>query len=1076
MDGRALVGRERELAALDGALAAAARGQRPVLLFSGEPGIGKTRLLEELASRAVAANATVAWGRVWEVGLTPPFWPWLEILGAIETPDDPAPALGTLDAGARASARLLRFGQVRAFLLRRAALAPLVLLFDDVHAADVSSLELLEWLLRELVGRPVLIAIAARDADASRETAAQLARIVRVAARHPLARLGPAEVEALVQGRAPAAQVFALSEGNPLFVEELVASHRAHGSLGLPRLSSARAVILDRAARLPEPTRRALAAAAIVGRDFRGRVVADMTNAPDAACLEPALQLGMLGAAGPDAFRFSHALVAEALAGELEAAARVELHLAAARALRAHTPSETAAIAHHLLAAGPAAAADAVAAAERAAREATARLAFEDAAALLERALSALDGAEPAARLRRAELLCLRAEALQHASRHAAALEACDAAAELVRTLASDDSSAASDETSDEASPASRVALGVLFARIALARGLVLQPGLTDARLVALLYEALERLAPEHGVWRAKLLARLAAAEQPAREPQGPVGRALEAIELAAGLAPSDRLDVLYVATAALVEYVDPEWLARLHRQVLELARGDRWVSVHTRLRACFTALDRLDRAGFDAERQAFEAEATALALPQWTRHVHLLRALVALLEGDFALAEREAAASEAISVALGDAAAQWRLVVHRAAASWTQTAPPDPTAAARLRPTVGRAAIAAWLAARAGDRAAVRAALDELGSEVSTDADFALMQAMAVAFLGDAAEAERVYAILVGRSQRAVLASMVGSAIIDFRERMLLVLAAAARRFDAIDSHARAALDQAGRLGSPVWTARIQADHADALAARAGPGDAARARESWVRAGEAARRFGMPELLERCRAALSSGAAEPTAESAAQPTAELETPAVDADDTAPAASVAREAPLSVTRHGALWQLAGYGECVFIKGSRGMQMIARLVREPHRSLHALELSGAFDIDARHDAGVDGGDAGPALDPTARQQYRQRLVALARERDEAEAHADQGRLARANTEIEALENELERAFGLGGRERKVGGAGERARSNVQRRVAHALEQIRAASPRLGEHLAASLRTGMYCCYAPRGRAG
>src|SRR5262245_34326136 len=146
MDGRALVGRERELESLAAALAEAVQGRRAVLLFSGEPGIGKTRLLEELATRAVGAGASVAWGRVWEVGLTPPFWPWLEILAAVETPDDPAPALGSLDLAAGASARLLRFGEVRAFLLRRAARAPLVLLFDDAHAADVSSLELLEWL------------------------------------------------------------------------------------------------------------------------------------------------------------------------------------------------------------------------------------------------------------------------------------------------------------------------------------------------------------------------------------------------------------------------------------------------------------------------------------------------------------------------------------------------------------------------------------------------------------------------------------------------------------------------------------------------------------------------------------------------------------------------------------------------------------------------------------------------------------------------------------------------------------------------------------------------------------------
>jgi hypothetical protein len=1064
MDGRALVGREREVAALDAALADVTRGRRPVLLFSGEPGIGKTRLLEELATRAVAAGATVAWGRVWEVGLTPPFWPWLEILAAIETPDDAAPALGSLDTTAGAPARLMRFGQVRAFLLRRAALAPLVLLFDDAHAADVSSLELLEWLLRELAGRPVLVALAARDADASRESVAQLARILRVAARHPLARLGLAEVEALVADRAPTAEVFALSEGNPLFVEELVASHRAHGTLGLPRLSSARAVILDRVARLPEPTREALAAAAIVGRDFRGRVLAEMTGARDiATCLEPALALGMVGVAGPDAFRFSHALVAEAIAGELEPSVRVELHLAAARAVRAHTPGEMAAIAHHLLAAGPVAAADAAVACEQGAREASARLAFEDAAGLLERALSALDVAAPDARLRRAELLCLRAEALQHASRHAAALEACDAALDLVRDAETPMlPGASSGPLGESPRPEPRAAFGELFARIALARGLELQPGLTDPRLVALLSEALARLAPEHAVWRAKLLARLAAAEQPALEPEGPVGRAFEAIELAARLAPRDRLEVLYVATAALVEYVDAEQLTRLHREVLELARGDRWVSVHTRLRACFAALDRQDRAAFDTERRAFEAEAAALGLPQWTRHVHLLRALVALLEGDFALAEREARASEAISTSLGDAGALWRLNVHHSMAAWTRTAPPDPAVAAQLRPPVGRAAIAAWLAVQAGDGDAVRVALAALGRSVSTDPDFALMHGIAVAFVGDAAEAERVYALLAARAIRPVLASMVGSAILDFRERVLLVLATVARRFDAIDAHARLALEHVERLGSPVWAARIHADHADALDARALEGDLASARECRHRALETARRFGMPGLIERCRAAL-----ERSGEVSGSERAPLFD---DQPKPAPAGAPASPAPLCLTRRGALWHITGYGEQVVIKDSRGIQMVARLVLEPGRPLHVLELSGAFDADSP----VDGGHSGPLLDAAARQQYRERLVMLARQRDETEAHADRGRIERANAEIEALESELERAFGLGGRERKVGSASERARSNVQRRITHALQQIRAASPRLGEHLAESLRTGTHCCYAPRER--
>jgi len=141
-----------------------------------------------------------------------------------------------------------------------------------------------------------------------------------------------------------------------------------------------------------------------------------------------------------------------------------------------------------------------------------------------------------------------------------------------------------------------------------------------------------------------------------------------------------------------------------------------------------------------------------------------------------------------------------------------------------------------------------------------------------------------------------------------------------------------------------------------------------------------------------------------------------------------------------------------------------MQMLAQLVAEPGRELHALDLAGGGDA-------ADGGDAGEVLDKTARAQYKQRLAELVAEREQAEAWGDAGRADRASAEIEALTAELERAIGLGGRERRTGGAAERARSNVQRRILHAIQQIRAGSQRLGEHFAATVRTGTYCCYAP-----
>jgi hypothetical protein len=134
----ALRGRDGELAILDQALGCAIRGQRAVLMVSGEPGIGKTRLLEELAARVLAAGGTPSWGRVCEIGLTPPFWPWLQLLAALETEREPAPGLAALATQGEgdAAARLSRFGEVGRFLGRRAALGPIALLFDDLHAAD----------------------------------------------------------------------------------------------------------------------------------------------------------------------------------------------------------------------------------------------------------------------------------------------------------------------------------------------------------------------------------------------------------------------------------------------------------------------------------------------------------------------------------------------------------------------------------------------------------------------------------------------------------------------------------------------------------------------------------------------------------------------------------------------------------------------------------------------------------------------------------------------------------------------------------------------------------------------------
>jgi hypothetical protein len=162
---------------------------------------------------------------------------------------------------------------------------------------------------------------------------------------------------------------------------------------------------------------------------------------------------------------------------------------------------------------------------------------------------------------------------------------------------------------------------------------------------------------------------------------------------------------------------------------------------------------------------------------------------------------------------------------------------------------------------------------------------------------------------------------------------------------------------------------------------------------------------------------------------------------------------------------GEIWTVHGLGAVVRLKDSRGLHMLAHLVTRPYQKVHALDLSCA------PGGTIDGGDAGPVLDRKAVEAYRARLRELQQEISEAESRNDAGRLVHARQELEFLEAEMRRAIGLGGRERRSARAAERARINVQRRIAAVLRKVRAASPALGRYLASSVRTGAFCCYQP-----
>jgi hypothetical protein len=169
-------------------------------------------------------------------------------------------------------------------------------------------------------------------------------------------------------------------------------------------------------------------------------------------------------------------------------------------------------------------------------------------------------------------------------------------------------------------------------------------------------------------------------------------------------------------------------------------------------------------------------------------------------------------------------------------------------------------------------------------------------------------------------------------------------------------------------------------------------------------------------------------------------------------------------------RDGALWTLEFAGKAVRMRDAKGLRDLAALLAVPGQPVHAAELVAAS----------GGGEAGLAslrlgadqvLDERARRQLRARLSDLEEEIDEAERWADPERAARARDERDALLHELTAAAGLGGRARRLGDQGERARKAVTARIRDVIARLEGIHPALGAHLRASVTTGTFCAYSP-----
>jgi predicted ATPase len=1056
-DALPFTGRDAELNRLCQSLDAAVAGRGQLWLVHGEAGIGKSRLVEEFCARA-DGRARVFHGWAWEAGGAPAFWPWIQALRQLC--DDAEPSALAAWLGTRASwiAQLLpELGEIAAppalepeqarfqlmdavaSLLRDAARAqPRVLVLEDLHAADASSLLLLEFLARDLRRSRLLVIGTYREAEArSGAVGALLARVGRHAQSLALARLGEREVAELLAralGSAAAAQaVFRSSEGNPLFVSESARLLLQGGELrAVP--DGVRGAIRARLEALPEGTRELLSVASVIGRDFALEelaLLAERSAAELAEALRPALDRALLEPAEGRRYRFSHYCIREVLHDELPDARRWALHRRLAEVLEARLGGPTSPpcseLAHHLLEAGLEARGAALDALERAAEHALFQLAFDDAASAYRAQLELA----PALPERRAQALIGLGRALTFAGDAAGGRGAFERALELAR---------------EQRNPE-------LVARAALGLGSELVFAEVDPALVRALEEALAGLGPEPSPLRAELMARLSAALQPAAEPREAIALAKSAIEMARAV--GDRrtlLSALRNGCSALMDLADPAERLPLNAEMAALA-----AALHSPLdalraaqRLAFDHVELGDRAQVVSAIEACAALAAELTHPIYRARAYALSAMLAIHDGRFEQAELQLDEARRLSARTRDRNASRSAALQRHSLARLRGDRQEMLARLRefeeLEPPSFRGVLSNALAAEAlaeSDPLLARARLAAVDLPlVLRLGDASLIEALIYALdaLGELGPLPALRELLLPRSERFVSWGAFGMLWGPPVRYLLGMIERLRGEPEAAISLLARAEEQCAAVQSAPQALRCAAERARALAS------AGRQREAEALGAELTRRA---EVL---------GLPWPVAVSAARAAAAARVPA-PVQPVVPARPAAPE--LCAVCEGETWWIRYAGGGLRLRDTKGVRLLARLLEEPGREFHVLDLVGAA-----------GGESGlPLLDPAARAAYRRRAEDLRDELEEAERLSDAGRRERASSELEQLRSELARAVGLGGRERSAGGASERARVNVQRRLRDAIERIREQDGALARHLNWALRTGTFCSYDP-----
>lgn len=1008
----AFVGRAAPLAALREA--ALAPGPAAVVV-TGTLGIGKTRLVDELAGSLRADGGRVAVGRAWPDGDGPALRPWFEVLDALAVSRDVLAGAGVDRAD--------RFSRTLDAL---AALDPApTIVLEDVHAADVETLLLARLVVRSAGGwRGTLLATRRPGPSGDPERDALLDAVEREAGAVVLAGLDADAVADLLRGDDTTvtdevvALVVDLTGGNPLHLRTVAGA--AGRGLAEQVDDHVRAMVRG----LSPWGQRVLEAAAVVGgaaspAELAAAAAVAPTRVPQAVA--DAVGAGLLHLRDGSVV-VGHEAIRQAVLGAMASARRADVEVRLATHLAEGDAEDRGRGAHHALSAAELGAApvdDAVRTARQVARDLGRGPSLVTAVALLDRAVAV---GRAGGRRPDPGLLVERAEA-------------------TLRSGRLQDARHRFEEAATEADAAGDV---VAHARAALGLGGVWlgehRDRATAQRVDGLQLTALAALPADEVVLRARLALRIAAEEAYRRGSTDGLDAHLARVR-----ATGDAV--------ALVEGLSLVHHATMHpgRERERLALADEQLALASEVGDELSVLMALAWRAIDlflvgdpaAERALHELSRRADAV-QCQAVVYVARvmeAMVLLRAGRVDEAEAAAAACLGLGTAVGDADAVGYYGVHLLAVRALQARETEvlevfeAIARSPEHPGADVAVLAAcaMLAARAGQHARAKALLRECagGGLVALKRSTTWLTAVvaladAACAVGDTDVAAQAHEVLVPHADLPVMPSF-AVACFGSVERTLGTTALLLGRTDEAVAHLEAAVAACTRWEDRPAELQARSDLAHALLEA---GEVGAAHRELGQAVAGARALGLTALADRWAAA------------------------------APAA-LWRPGPTMTPVEGGTWQLRAGATCLPLPDLVGCAYLAQLLDRPGREVSVLRL--ALQVDAvagaRHDV----------LDRTARESLRRRVDDLRAAVAAAEADGDVGAAAAHREELDDVARHLATALGLGGRVRSFDDLPERARTSVQKAIRRVVDRVDEGDPLLADHLRRHTRTGLTCCY-------